>query len=316
MSSRPLWLTGPLPIVHHPAYDARPLPGAHRFPMRKFARLADILRQDALAPNGFHQPLPAPASWLKLAHQSAYVDQVLNGNLPADIARDIGFPMGDPVMGEAIALRGRCATAGTVLTGMLALEHGLACNTAGGSHHARFEQGAGFCLFNDVAVAIRVLQADGLINRALVIDLDVHQGDGTALIFAGDDSVFTFSMHADGNYPHPKARSDLDMALPDGMEDDAYLDRLSDVLQPLLARVLPDLVFYNAGIDPHKDDRLGRLALSDTGLTARDRLVLDACLDRGWPVACVIGGGYSADAAALGQRHSILHRVASGFFAW
>lgn len=308
----------PLPIVHHPAYDAADLSDKHRFPMRKFRALAETLVADGLVmesgPGGFHVPAPAPESWLALAHSRIYVDQVLNGTLPVSVARDIGFPLDNAAAGRAVAYRGRCATAGTVLTATLALEHGLACNTAGGSHHARFEQGAGFCVFNDVGVAIRVLQADHRINTALIIDLDVHQGDGTALMFANDAQIMTVSMHAERNYPHPKVNSDIDVALPDAMEDAAYLERLTALLADLPVRIQPDIVFYNAGVDPHVEDRLGRLKLTDEGLRQRDRLVLSNCIARGWPVACVIGGGYSRDIASLGRRHSIIHHVAREFW--
>lgn len=308
----------PLPIVHHPAYDAADLSDKHRFPMRKFRALAQTLIADGLVmesgPGGFHVPAPAPESWLALAHSRIYVDQVLNGTLPVSVARDIGFPLDNAAAGRAVAYRGRCATAGTVLTATLALEHGLACNTAGGSHHARFEQGAGFCVFNDVGVAIRVLQADHRINTALIIDLDVHQGDGTALMFANDAQITTVSMHAERNYPHPKVNSDIDVALPDAMEDAAYLERLTALLADLPSRIQPDIVFYNAGVDPHVEDRLGRLKLTDEGLRQRDRLVLSHCTARGWPVACVIGGGYSRDIASLGRRHSIIHHVTREFW--
>lgn len=306
-----------LPIVHHPAYDAAELSDKHRFPMRKFRALAENLLSDGLVTakgvGSFHVPVPAPQSWLALAHSRVYVDQVLNGTLPTVIAKDIGFPLDNAAAGRAVAFRGRCATAGTVLTAMLALEHGIACNTAGGSHHARYEQGAGFCVFNDVAVAIRVLLADHRIRSALILDLDVHQGDGTALMFADDAHITTISMHAEHNYPHPKAQSDIDIALPDAMEDAAYLARVKFMLDGLPSSVRPDIVFYNAGVDPHAEDRLGRLNLTDDGLRQRDRLVLSHCRIRGWPVACVIGGGYSRDIVALGRRHAIVHHVASDF---
>lgn len=303
-----------LQIVHHPAYDAVDLPDEHRFPMRKFQRLAAVLKQERLVPDiGFREPMPAPVSWLNLAHSPAYVDQVLNGTLSAQVAKDVGFPLHNDAAGRAIAHRGRCVAAGTVLTATLALEHGIACNTAGGSHHARYEQGAGFCVFNDVAVAVRVLQADRRIETVLIIDLDVHQGDGTAQIFSTDERVFTASLHAEKNYPHPKAQSDLDVALPDNVGDAGYLEALDAMLDQLLPKLRPDIVFYNAGVDPHADDRLGRLSLSDAGLAARDERVLSLCRGFNLPVACVIGGGYSKDIDALGRRHAILHRVASAF---
>ena len=186
--------------------------------------------------------------------------------------------------------------------------------SAGGSHHARRAQGAGFCTFNDVAVAAAALISTGRVARVLVIDLDVHQGDGTADIFSGDDGVFTFSMHGANNYPHPKAVSDLDIGLSDMTGDDAYLDRLGDALGDLAHRFpAPDIVFYNAGVDPHAEDRLGRLALSDQGLSARDRMVLAHCRAGGVPVCGVIGGGYSRDVPALAARHAILFETAAEF---
>lgn len=295
-----------LPIIHHPAYCAD-LPANHRFPMDKFRAVAELIRNEGLLGDaGFVRPRPAPFEWIALAHDPDYVDQVFNASVPDKIAREIGYPMR-----EDIALRARCATGGTVLTGYLALEHGLACNTAGGSHHARRAHGAGFCVFNDVAVAIRVMQADGAIRKALVIDLDVHQGDGTAEIFQGDEDVFTFSMHSEKNYPVRKVPSDLDVGLPDGMGDEEYLDRLKTVLPGLLTRNPWDLVVYNAGVDPYAKDRLGRLSLSRNGLQQRDRYVIETVRMAGLPLAGVLGGGYSEDIDELADRHVTLHRTAS-----
>ena len=294
-----------LPIVHHPAYCAD-LPANHRFPMDKFRAVAEVIRREGLLDGqAFFRPRPAPFEWVALAHDPVYVDQVFNGQVPDRVAREIGFPMR-----ADIALRARCATGGTVLTGYLALEHGIACNTAGGSHHARRAHGAGFCVFNDVAVAIRVLQADGAIRKALVIDLDVHQGDGTADIFQGDPDVFTFSMHSQKNYPVRKVPSSLDIGLADATGDEAYLDTLAGTLPELLAREAWDLVFYNAGVDPYGDDRLGRLALTRAGLQRRDRYVLETVRAAGIPAAGVLGGGYSDDIDELADRHAILHRSA------
>ncbi len=297
-----------LPIVHHPAYQAD-IPSDHRFPMGKFRRLADVLVEDGIvAAGGFHVPAPAPEAWLRLAHDGAYVDQVLNGGVPERVAREIGFPMT-----ESVALRARTATGGTVLAARLALEHGLALNTAGGSHHARRAHGAGFCVFNDVAVAAALLLADHLAERILVIDLDVHQGDGTADIFADDGRVTTLSVHAEKNYPVRKIASTVDIGLGDGLEDDRYLDTIDAVIGPLIDRVRPDAVFYNAGVDPHHEDRLGRLSLSDDGLRRRDELVIGRVRDRGIPLVGVIGGGYDRDVDRLARRHAILHRTATAF---
>lgn len=297
-----------LPIVHHPAYDAE-FPADHRFPMGKFARLAEILIENGLAaPGTFHVPSPAPRDWVCLAHAPAYVDQVFAASVPDRIASEIGFPIN-----EKVALRARCATAGTVLTARLALQYGIACNTAGGSHHARPDQGAGFCVFNDVAVAAHVLLAAGQIGTALVFDCDVHQGDGTAAIFAGDARVRTVSLHCEKNYPVRKVMSDLDVPLADGMEDREYLDILDRALQRSLDSFDPDIVFFNAGVDVHRDDRLGRLCLSEEGIAKRESRVIGFFRDRHIPLAGVLGGGYSRDINQLARRHSILHRTASRF---
>jgi acetoin utilization deacetylase AcuC-like enzyme len=202
------------------------------------------------------------------------------------------------------------AVGGTVLTARLALQHGLACHLAGGTHHAHGAVGSGFCIFNDVAVAAHVLLAEGLVERILVVDLDVHQGDGTASLFADDPRVFTFSAHAESNFPLRKARSDCDLPLPDGMEDEPYLAAVGGLLPDLLSQVRPNLVFYNAGVDPHRQDRLGRLSLSDVGLLQRERMVLETCLRQRIPVATVIGGGYDA-LAPLVERHGLVVRAAA-----
>ncbi len=298
----------PLPIVHnpvHPASQSRP----RRFPSGKYRRLAEILVEDGLAaPGGFLVPDPAPAAWLALAHDADYVDAVLTGTVPEDIEREIGFPVTEPV-----ADRARMSVGATVLAGELALARGIACTTAGGSHHARYQQGAGYCVFNDVAVAARVLRRKGLITRVLVVDLDVHQGDGTARILAGEADMITYSVHGARNYPVRKAASDCDVPLPDGTDDGPYLDALRQTLPGMLAAARPDLVFYNAGVDPHQDDRLGRLALTDAGLAARDKLVIATIRERGIPLAGIMGGGYGDDIEALVRRHAILHRTAAEF---
>jgi acetoin utilization deacetylase AcuC-like enzyme len=201
------------------------------------------------------------------------------------------------------------AVGGTVLTARLALRHGLACHLAGGTHHAFPSHGSGFCIFNDCAVAARVLLQEGVVQQLMVIDLDVHQGDATAAIFAGDPRVFTFSAHCASNFPLHKQCSDVDLPLADGLGDDDYLLAVGDRIPELLDQVRPQLVLYNAGVDPHHSDRLGRLNLSSTGLLQRDRLVLDACLRRSIPVATVIGGGYDA-LEPLVQRHSLVFRAA------
>jgi acetoin utilization deacetylase AcuC-like enzyme len=295
-----------LPLVYHPRYVA-PLPPGHRFPMAKFRDLYDLLLGDgvAIAPQ-FQTPELPPLDWLELVHTPEYVKAYQDGTLEDKAQRRIGLPWS-----EALADRTRIAVGGTVLTAQLALTHGLACNTAGGTHHAFPSYGSGFCIFNDLAIAARVLQSFNLVQKILIVDLDVHQGDGTAYIFQDDPSVFTFSMHCAINFPGTKQQSDLDVPLPEGMEDDAYLQTLAQYLPNLLTQVKPDLVLYDAGVDPHLDDQLGKLALTDTGLFRRDMQVLSTCVGQGYPVACVIGGGYSKDLDSLVYHHSLLHRAAT-----
>lgn len=298
------------PVIHHPAFRAE-MPVGHRFPMDKFSRLATVLEAEGVPGlDGFAKPELIDVETLLLAHAEDYVRGVIELSLPADVVRRIGMPNTD-----SVATRARAASGGTLLAARLALEQGIACNTAGGSHHASTESGAGFCVFNDVAVAARRLLAEGAIGKALVVDLDVHQGDGTARIFEGDPSVFTLSMHAEKNFPHRKATSDLDIELADGTGDAAYLEKLGEILPALLRGVRPDIVFFNAGVDPHTDDKLGRLSLTDEGLGRREAYVLGACLSLEIPVVGVIGGGYDADIDRLAGRHAILHRTAKSLYS-
>lgn len=297
-----------LNIVHAPAYDAGFAPG-HRFPMGKYTRLMELITGTGLSAHArFHSPAPAPAEWLALAHNRSYVDQVIDSRVPKPIEREIGFPVD-----ARVSLRARLATAGTVMAARLALMDGIACNTAGGSHHARRDQGAGFCTFNDVAVAAHLLLADGEAGRVLVVDLDVHQGDGTAEICTGATAIRTVSMHGEKNYPVRKQRSSIDVALPDEVRDEAYLETLAWLLPQTIEGFAPDLVFYNAGVDPHKDDRLGRLSLSDDGLKRRDRQVFSFFREKHIPVAAVIGGGYSHDVDAVARRHLLTFQAALEF---
>ncbi len=299
----------PLPIIYHPDY-VTPLPPGHRFPMSKFSLLQEILLADnIIQPQQVYQPELPPREWLELIHTPDYVAAYCDGTLDAKAQRRIGLPWS-----PALARRTCLAIGGTILTAKLALEQGLACNTAGGTHHAFPDYGAGFCIFNDLAVAPAVMLGLGLVKKVLIVDLDVHQGDGTAFVFQADPRVFTFSMHCGDNFPSRKQASDLDIALPRGLDDDGYLQILAKQLPEVLQRVQPDLVFYDAGVDPHVDDRLGKLALSDQGLYRRDRLVLSTCLTQDYPTACVIGGGYSDDLKGLAQRHSLLHRAATTVF--
>ncbi|BAZ06274.1 histone deacetylase family protein [Calothrix sp. NIES-3974] len=295
-----------LPIIYHPDYVA-PLPPGHRFPMQKFGMLYDMLINDGVGkPEQFHQPVRPPVKLIELVHTPGYVEAYCQGSLDGKQQRRIGLPWS-----EALVNRTCVAVGGTILTAKLALECGLACNTAGGTHHAFPDYGSGFCIFNDLAIACRVFLQEGLVRRVLIVDLDVHQGDGTAYIFRDDPNVFTFSMHCEVNFPGIKQKSDLDVPLAEGMGDDEYLQTLGSYLPDLLSHVKPDLVLYDAGVDTHRDDKLGKLQLTDTGLFCREMQVLSTCTKVGVPVACVIGGGYATDMAALVYRHSILHRAAT-----
>jgi acetoin utilization deacetylase AcuC-like enzyme len=295
-----------LPIVYHPDYMA-PLKPGHRFPMSKYGYLREALVARGLLPaaGGYIAPAPATVAQVAAVHALDYVERVAANRLTPAEARLIGLPST-----AAVARRAFLSAAGTLLAARLALETGLACNAAGGSHHAGPEGGAGFCVFNDVAVAARALLDEGAVGRILIVDCDVHQGDGTARIFAGHPAVLTLSLHAERNYPARKARSHADYPLPDAVADAAYLEMLDHALAAVAA-FRPDIVFYNAGVDPHAEDRLGRLALTDAGLRVRDARVLGWARARGLPAVGVLGGGYATDPFALAARHALLFEEAA-----
>jgi acetoin utilization deacetylase AcuC-like enzyme len=265
-----------------------PLPEGHRFPVAKYAMLREAVIAERIVTAD--RVLDAPRvddDALELVHTHDYVRRFREGALDAAELRRIGFPWS-----EALVERSYRAVGGTIAAARHALTHGVAMNLAGGTHHAFPDHGEGFCVFNDVAVAIRLLRRDGLLRRAAVVDLDVHQGNGTHAIFADDPTVFTFSMHGGRNYPFHKVAGTLDVELADGTGDDVYMGELDAALPRVLAASAPDLVIYIAGADPHEGDRLGRLALTFDGLARRDALVLDLCREVGIPVAITIGGGY------------------------
>ncbi len=286
-----------LHIVHHPDYVAPP-PAGSSFSFDKYSRIMAVV-DEAGVPYETHVPDVMPRAWIEAVHDPDYVDEVLAAAVPREKERRIGF-----AVTPHIALRAQLAPGGTWLAATLALRHGYCANAAGGSHHALRDTGAGYCVFNDLAIAAARLTADRSAARVLIVDLDVHQGDGTATLAAGRDDIVTFSMHAEKNFPVRKARSDLDVALGDGIGDADYLAALAAHLPPLLDRVAPDLVLYQAGVDPHEDDRLGRLALSDSGLAARDRFVVRETRRRGIPVASALGGGYASDGWTVARRHA------------
>jgi acetoin utilization deacetylase AcuC-like enzyme len=277
-----------------------PLPEGHRFPMGKYRLVRDgIVAQGVLPAESIHEPDGIARDDLGLVHGARYIDAVCDGTLTDAELRRIGFPW-SPLMPE----RSRRTVQGTLEACRDACAGGAGINLAGGTHHAFPDHGEGYCVFNDVAVAIRALQREGVISRAAIVDLDVHQGNGTARIFASDPDVFTFSMHGARNYPFRKEQSRLDVELPDGADDALYLERLEAHLGPVLEDARPELVVYIGGADPYRGDRLGRLGLSIEGLRQRDRVVFDATWRRGTPVAMVLGGGYAADLADLVTIHA------------
>eukprot|EP00189_Rhodosorus_marinus_P004241 CAMPEP_0113965058 /NCGR_PEP_ID=MMETSP0011_2-20120614/7527_1 /TAXON_ID=101924 /ORGANISM="Rhodosorus marinus" /LENGTH=335 /DNA_ID=CAMNT_0000977515 /DNA_START=457 /DNA_END=1461 /DNA_ORIENTATION=+ /assembly_acc=CAM_ASM_000156 len=295
------------PLVYSPEYSVQPWPREHRFVMSKFHDLAESLREDGyLTGPHVHVPEYPSESLIESVHESSYVRAFNNGTLDDNKLREIGFR---GLWSPELVRRTNLEVAGTVLAAELALESGLACNLGGGTHHAHRDRGSGFTIFNDLAVAAVALLDKG-VDRILICDLDVHQGDGTASIFEERPEVCTFSMHCQSNFPFRKCQSTLDIGLEDGVGDEEYLRILKDQLIFVLKAFQPEFVLYDAGVDPHVDDELGKLNLTDNGLFARDVFVMTECLSRGMPVAGVIGGGYHRDRRVLGRRHSILHRAA------
>lgn len=286
-----------LHIVHHSDYIAPP-PTRGSFAFDKYHLVIEAVKQ--LSDNHIlYAPHAMERIWLEAVHDPDYVDQVLSFSVPAEKERRIGFPVS-----KEIAQRVRFTSGGTWLAAKLALQHGYAANSAGGSHHALADSGAGYCVFNDLAVSANRLIAEGDVGRILILDLDVHQGDGTASLFCGRNDIMTVSVHAEKNFPVRKARSSLDIGLDDGTDDVQYLKILSDHLPAILEDFRPDLLLYQAGVDPHVDDRLGRLALTDDGLAARERYVIRQARKYGVPVASALGGGYGQDHMAVAKRHA------------
>ena len=306
-------MTGAASIAGSPESDTAPaslhcwsspryaitLPDGHRFPMAKYALLREgALSLGLLDAAHLHEPERVAHTDLQRVHTPEYVSGVQHGTLDAAHQRRIGLPWSTAFVERAFRV-----VRGTMEASTHAATHGVAMNLAGGTHHAFPDRGEGFCVFNDVAVAIRRLQAEQQIRRACVVDLDVHQGNGTNAVFAGDDSVYTFNMHGEKNFPFHKVNGSRDVELADGIGDDEYLTRLSAALPAVLRDARPDLVMYLAGADPHEGDRLGRLKLTFGGLAQRDELVLRTCREIGLPVCVTIAGGYGRDIADTVRVH-------------
>ena len=289
-----------LPVVNHPDYVAK-INENSIFPIKKFSSLANYLLQEKVVKN-FHIPMECSVETLSKSHSIEYIKHIKNKTLDKKSETRIGFPINDSVVKRSFL-----ATGGTVLASKLALEYKLACNTAGGSHHASFDYGAGYCVFNDVAVAANFLKYKKNVKKILILDLDVHQGNGNSDIFKNDKDIFTFSMHCKTNYPAKKSKSDLDIELSDGLEDTEYLKILKENLLKL-NKLNFDFIFYIAGVDVHSDDKLGKLKLTDNGINLREKTVIENFYEKKIPLCGVLGGGYNKNFKKLIELHAMLHK--------
>ncbi|TAA47465.1 histone deacetylase family protein [Corallincola spongiicola] len=298
-----------LPIVAHPDYSF-PFPAGHRFPMDKFGLLQQRMRElGILKQHNLFQPTPCSAAELSMAHSYHYIQRFSIDALSDQELRRMGLPWS-----EGLRQRTFLAPNGTLLTAELALKYGVACHLAGGTHHAHYDFGSGFCIFNDLAYAARQLIHSGKAKRILIFDCDVHQGDGTARILEDDPEVFTCSIHCEKNFPHRKAISDLDVGLEKGLGDGDYLKTVEETLLQVIEQAQPELVIYDAGVDVYANDPLGLLNITLDGIRARDKSVINTCLKLKIPIATVIGGGYDEDQIALAARHAIVIEEAAKLF--
>ena len=294
-----------LPVINHPDYVAK-INEDNKFPIKKFSALANHLLDEGVVKK-FHIPRECSIKTLSNSHSIKYINHIKNKTLDIKLQKKIGFPINDSVIKRSFV-----ATGGTVLASKLALEAKLACNTAGGSHHATYDFGAGYCVFNDVAVAANYLKNKKYAKKVLILDLDVHQGNGNSEIFKHNRDVLTFSMHCASNYPAKKSKSDIDIELKDNMEDAQYLNILYKNLKEL-NKDLFDFIFYIAGVDIHFDDRLGKLKISDEGINKRDEMVIENFYKRKIPLCGVLGGGYNKSFKKLVELHSMLHKNCAKF---
>lgn len=296
-------------VSYSPGYQA-PLPENHIFPMGKFKGLHQFLLQDKwIQLENIVEPSEASVSDLMTVHTQAYIQEILSGQMNERKHRRLGLPWS-----SGLARRSRLAVQGTINASLMALQDGIAGNLAGGTHHAMPDYGEGFCIFNDVAVAIKILQRSLWVRNVLVIDCDVHQGNGTASVFAGDSSVFTFSIHGENNYPFQKPPSTMDIGLADETDDAAYLQKLAEALEVIFDRFEPDLVYYLGGIDPLETDHFGRLSLSLNGLYKRDRLVIEKCYDLKIPITLLLSGGYAPTLQETVKAHALMYQA--GLEVW
>lgn len=298
-----------LKIAYHPIYK-HPLPEGHRFPMLKYELLPEQLLYEGTCNDGnFFQPKLPDDSHILRVHTKDYYQDLIELTLEKRAARKIGFPLSEVLVEREVIIAD-----GTIKSSEFALEYGIAMNIAGGTHHAYTNRGEAFCLLNDQAIGARFLQKNNLANKILIVDLDVHQGNGTAEIFQDDPSVFTFSMHGKSNYPFKKEISDLDIALENNTDDQTYLSILKETLPQLIDKVQPDFIYYLCGVDVISTDKLGKLGLSVEGCKARDRFVLETCKQYNLPVMCSMGGGYSPDIRTIVEAHANTFRLAQEIF--
>lgn len=295
------------------AYDpifAHPLPTGHRFPMAKYELIPEqLLREGVITKDQLHRPAPVSEETILLTHTPAYWDKLKNLQLSEREVRRIGLPQS-----AELVLRERVICQGTIDCALHALDHGIGLNVAGGTHHAFADRGEGFCLMNDFAVAANYLLYHRLVGNVLIIDLDVHQGNGTAALFAGHQRVFTFSMHGEHNYPFHKEQSSWDVGLPDGTTDETYLAKLADSLSTLFVKERPDFVFYLSGVDILSTDRYGRMKITEDGCRRRDELVFDTIRQYHIPCAVAMGGGYSPQLRHIVNAHCNTFKTAAAIF--
>jgi acetoin utilization deacetylase AcuC-like enzyme len=297
-----------IPLVFHPIYSQLDLPVRHRFPIEKYQGIKDRLLIEGVSESTFYEPSPLRISQLKTVYDPQYIEELTSGSLDPKAMRRIGFSWSQQLIERTLT-----AAAGTVLTAQLALSHGKALNLTGGYHHAFANFGSGFCMVNDLYLAALTMLQQPNIDRVLIFDCDVHQGDGTAKLAANNPNIYTVSLHGEKNFPHRKQVSDLDFGLAKGTEDDEYLTTVEQALSMALTYAQPDAVIYDGGVDIHIDDDLGHLNITTDGVFTRDKLVFDTCQRLGLPVAAVIGGGYQRDINALVDVHIQLFKAAGVF---
>ena len=298
-----------LKIAFHPIYK-HPLPKGHRFPMEKYELLPQqLLHEGTCSDNNFFEPEKPNDKHILAVHTPEYFYDLVNITLDQRAARKIGFPLSETLVEREVMIAD-----GTIKASEYALKHGVAMNIAGGTHHAYTNRGEAFCLLNDQAIGARYLQNKELAEKILIVDLDVHQGNGTAEIFQTDNAVFTFSMHGKGNYPFKKEESDLDIALENDTDDITYLKTLKETLPKLMHEQQPDFIYYLCGVDVIASDKLGKLSLSIEGCKERDRFVLETCKKNEIPVMCSMGGGYSSDIKTIVDAHANTYRLAQEIY--